>query len=576
MKKFLKNKKLLFVSAVVGLVVATGAFFAIRPVDASINDGRNCDTVSILYCGAHSVSEIKSKWNGTHKDVKYSKADVTKIYAHFGISQSDLTGLVEGVVMKDGRVIVNGKTVATEATTAGRWYNPPSGSKRISGTDRAYEFSTRHYTSGTGKTAFVKMVNGEFKWAVTKACGNPVRAKAVAKPKPVAACKNLDAVVSNRTRVTFSSQASVSNGAKISGYRYIVKDASGKTVLDTTRSSTSTSNSYARDFTTPGKYTVSLVVKTSLGDKTATACKASFEIKPAPVKPVAVCENLQAIVNDRTSVTFTSQADVSGGATVSAYVYEIKDSNGNVVFETTRQSTSTSDSFTREFTTPGTYTAQVTVKTSLGDRTEAACKASFKIEEEAKKPVAECKVLNVTPISKTEFQLDAEGTVENGATISGYTFVVTNKDGQAVFNEKVETTENSASIKVTQETPGDYTAKVTVHTSEGDRSGNQCEANFTVEEDEEREDVKRCDVTTGKIVRISEEEAQDTERYKAVDDEACQEKPDEPKGGVPPAELPKTGPAALVSAGMGFSSITAAGYYWLQSRRNLLEQLLRK
>ncbi|RWZ78103.1 MAG: hypothetical protein EOT04_02960 [Candidatus Chaera renei] len=44
----------------------------------------------------------------------------------------------------------------------------------------------------------------------------------------------------------------------------------------------------------------------------------------------------------------------------------------------------------------------------------------------------------------------------------------------------------------------------------------------------------------------------------------------------PPAELPKTGPADIFGAGAAVSSITAAGYYWVQSRRNLINRLMNR
>jgi uncharacterized repeat protein (TIGR01451 family) len=115
------------------------------------------------------------------------QGDVPTVYANFGISHNELSGFVDGVVWKDGRVTLGtrgeGKLVATNAVTAGRWNNPTSDMTRIPNTDRAYRMSTSHFVD-SGQIAFIKVVNGKFQFAVIKTCGNPVTAKAVAPPIP--------------------------------------------------------------------------------------------------------------------------------------------------------------------------------------------------------------------------------------------------------------------------------------------------------------------------------------------------------------------------------------------------------
>jgi PKD repeat protein len=427
---------------------------------------------------------------------------------------------------------------------------------------------THHFVT-EGQTAFVKMVNGKFSFAIIKSCGNPV----VAKPKlnPTAVCKNLDAVVSNRTRVKFTAQATVKDGAKVTGYTYVVKDASGKTVLNTTKNTSSTSNSFEHTFSTPGKYTAQVTAKTSVGNKTATACKDSFEIKKEEPKPVATCKMLDTVEVDRTNFKFNAQATADGGATISRYTYEVLNSDGQVIDTLTENSTSKSSSVNYTQETVGSYKVRVTVTTSVGNKTAASCEDEFEVKEKPEEPVAECELLTVSPISRTKFKLDAEASTDGGATISGYTFVVINSEDDVVFNETVDTTGKEASETAEITTPGEYIAKVTVHTSLGDVGGERCEAPLEVTEEEKPEEelVKRCDVKEQKTVKITKEQAEDTKRYKPVGDEACEDQEQ-------PEVLAKTGPGAIIGAGMGISSITAAGYYWTQSRRNLLDQLLKR
>lgn len=156
---------------------ATMVLFA-RPVSAAIDTTRDCDSVAIITCGSMTQSELQA-------DAK--KGDVPTVYANFGISHKELSGFVDGVVWKDGRVTLgtkgNGNLVATNAVTAGRWNNPTSDMTRIPNTDRAYRMSTIHFVDN-GQIAFIKMVNNKFAFAVIKTCGNPVTAKPLAAPTP--------------------------------------------------------------------------------------------------------------------------------------------------------------------------------------------------------------------------------------------------------------------------------------------------------------------------------------------------------------------------------------------------------
>ena len=116
--------------------------------------------------------------------------------------------------------------------------------------------------------------------------------------------------------------------------------------------------------------------------------------------------------------------------------------------------------------------------------------------------------------------------------------------------------------------------------------------------------VKVCEVATGKIVTVKKSEA-NSSKYKPEGDEACKPKEDEvrvcnpdtkeiinvkkseadnfkpegdeackPKVEGVATEIPSTGPTDLLAGGLGISSLTAAGYYWRQSRRQLMNKML--
>lgn len=141
-----------------------------NPVSAVVDNDPDCDTVAIIRCGAFSVGGLREK---------ASRDDVPRVYKAFGIEQNELNGFVDGIVWRDGRVTVDGKVVATNAMTAGRNY----GGTPIPNTNGAGKYSTSKFVT-EGQTAFVKMVNGTFDFAVIKSCGNPVSATPQTPPEP--------------------------------------------------------------------------------------------------------------------------------------------------------------------------------------------------------------------------------------------------------------------------------------------------------------------------------------------------------------------------------------------------------
>jgi hypothetical protein len=103
-----------------------------------------------------------------------------------------------------------------------------------------------------------------------------------------------------------------------------------------------------------------------------------------------------------------------------------------------------------------------------------------------------------------------------------------------------------------------------------------CKQKVEIETPAEPQEVVRCDLTTGEIVTITEEEAIDTDQYGSVDADECQPvDPVEPaevlgEGAGPedrPAELPVTGPASIFGL---FTATTVAGsaaHYLFNRRR---------
>lgn len=147
--------------------------------------GRDCDDNAVIRCGALTTGELNDKYD--------NQRDVRVIFNHFGITGSEINEASQyarkGHITKGGRVVVDGKTVATDALTAGRQHMP--GSKKV--TKNGVTFYTRSPSVSFTQNkldALVIMKNDKFQYAVLTSCGNPVKATPVIKkekkrPQPV-------------------------------------------------------------------------------------------------------------------------------------------------------------------------------------------------------------------------------------------------------------------------------------------------------------------------------------------------------------------------------------------------------
>lgn len=126
-------------------------------------------------------------------------------------------------------------------------------------------------------------------FAIMRVCGNLTTKKVPVKPtpppkptpKPVATCSALRAIISDRTLVQLTGQASASGGAKVKSYNFSIKDSNGKSIYTGTVASSNTSvaaNSFR--LATPGSYTASLTVDTSVGARSGANCVQKFTIAP--------------------------------------------------------------------------------------------------------------------------------------------------------------------------------------------------------------------------------------------------------------------------------------------------------
>ena len=161
LKKRIIKKPFMFslIAFMVGAsIFAYGLTKAANPTD--------CEPNSIINCGVYDSNVMINQYNANTNGVK-------DIFTHFQIN-GDFSGMVDGTVTNTNQVLVGGQVVANNAITVGR---------ESIGTSEAISLGGRTFYKRQPSTSFaassipayVKMVNGQFKWAVLKSCGNPVQ-----------------------------------------------------------------------------------------------------------------------------------------------------------------------------------------------------------------------------------------------------------------------------------------------------------------------------------------------------------------------------------------------------------------
>ncbi len=195
------------------------------------------------------------------------------------------------------------KNLNVEAVSSTRFKFNGKASRKDGATISSYRYSVTQLNGknvdyiisnnkSTTDTTFYKQVKpGSYKVQLTVRTSTGLernsdcRGKFTVAEKPDAQCKAVQASIQNKTLVSLAGSASTQNGAKVKSYTFVIKDSSGKVIkllkVSSSRKSVSAPN-YKLD--TPGKYTVSLTVQTSVGSKTdKTDCVRQFRIEKTEV-----------------------------------------------------------------------------------------------------------------------------------------------------------------------------------------------------------------------------------------------------------------------------------------------------
>lgn len=174
-------------------------------------------------------------------------------------------------------------------------------------------------------------------------------------------------------------------------------------------------------------------------------------------------------------------------------------------------------------------------------------------------PTAACVSLTARKLDRTQFQLNAKASVANGAKVTSYVFTTTGNG--TTETRTVNATSLTAAHVYRQTKPGTYTAKVTVNTTAGAKTGSACTVNVTVTPEVPGK-ITVCEIATKKTVTIDENQMSD--KY-TKDFSKCAETPVTPTPESPKA-LPDTGVGAVFAIFTGVTSLSSAAYYILSRK----------
>lgn len=454
----ISNHKLVFAGILITLIgaVAGGIIWSQRTAEASA--GQDCSNYAIIKCGFSSKSDFAGKYK--------QKSEYKAIYAAFGLSSGEIDRFKQtakaGKIYKDGRIVVDGQVVATNA----KMLRHVEGQSKKVIDGKTYYLNSPTFNSYDAYVMFDK--NGKVEFVVAKSCGNPVQFT-----QPTFRCDLLTMKKINRNTYEFNTKATAKDGAKITKVVYDFGDGNKK---EEKNPSTVVKHVYDK----PGDYKAKVTVHFDVHGKSKTHTSGNCE-KPLtveePPKPVYECKQLTAtlVPGSKNEYEFTATGYEKNGAKLVSGSFDFGDGNNQNDIAASGLTAKTS----HEYAQTGAYTVNATLKFNIGE-TQVEAKCSTEVNPEVPQPVYECSGLEMTKVSRVQYDFKASSKVEN-AELVGYKYVVSGpetKEEQLTEGEK---------FTFTSQTPGTYTVnayaivKIDGEVKETPASEN-CAKQFTIEE----------------------------------------------------------------------------------------------
>jgi hypothetical protein len=295
---------------IVAIALALCATFVALGIGSGTVYAGDCSNNSIIRCGVDNPTDFVNKAN------ENATGDLAAIYTNYGLVPEEYARFIAtaraGTSYRDGRIVVDGRTVATNTKSIGRTKFSYSQARNISGTT-FWESKTTQVQKTNLPVLVMFDEKGAFEFAVLTACGNPIDGNA---NNPQFSCNSLRTLKHDRNTFSFSTDANASNGASIAKVVYDFGDGNSVTKTDPNEIVT---HAYGE----PGNYRVTTTVHINLpGGKSYTVVASGECARTITVEQpmVYACSVLQAktLNETKTEFRFTPQYVAKGTTLVSA------------------------------------------------------------------------------------------------------------------------------------------------------------------------------------------------------------------------------------------------------------------
>lgn len=252
-KRIIKMKK----AAVLGAAVFVAALSLATSFGTQATFAGDCSANAIMNCGAANRADFISKVKAN------TSGDLQTIYNAYGLSTSDYSRFASsarnGYAYKDGRVVVDGRTVVTDSKSIGRHVKSYSKPVVIGGKTYHESRAQDIYLSSSLPVMVLFDSKGRVETIVMNDCGNPVRGNPV---NPSYSCDHLNKYYVEKNTYDFSTNTTAVKGATIAKVVYDFGD--GSATVTKTNPSEKVRHKYTKSGTHQAKVTV--YVKVPFGD----------------------------------------------------------------------------------------------------------------------------------------------------------------------------------------------------------------------------------------------------------------------------------------------------------------------
>ena len=372
------------IAAASGLVLLALVATVVGSPKVYAND---CGPNAVIYCG----------FSGNTQFINYLKAnkdnypnnphrDLQAIMNRFGLSTSEYerfrTTAQSGTVYKSGsKVVVDGKTVMTDAKSLGRTTLDGRHDKSMKIGDKTYYYGdvSRVFNSSSIPAKVLFDDKGEVEFVVLTDCGNPVWGTPVKSSVKCTALKQ-EKVSGSSDAYNFTTSTATTGNAKVTKCVYDFGD--GTKPVTSTNCSSKVKHTFAE-----GSFKVKVTVYATLpGGVTITdTCETAVTV----TKPYYECVELKGPEPEGFKYTFNASLKFGNGATPKSADFTFGDGSSATIQASS--ATATTISATHTYAKAGTYSITAIVHFTLPDGQTVTANGCSAVAKPSQPPVAECK-----------------------------------------------------------------------------------------------------------------------------------------------------------------------------------------